>query len=46
MKSKPKEHRSKYNEHFEPIKASPEKVAESIMKSPPKNKDDWRYKKK
>jgi len=34
---------SKYNEHFDQIKAPPEKVAEVVMKSPAKKKDDWNY---
>ena len=38
-----KRKQSKYHEEFKPIKAPPEKVAEVIMKSPPKN--EWRYKK-
>ena len=42
MKSK-QQTRSKYNEHFEQIKASPEKVAKTILNSPPKKKEDWRY---
>ena len=33
MKAK-KQCRSKYSEHFERVEASPEKMAEAIMKSP------------
>ena len=43
MKSNQRENRSKYNEHFEPINAPPEKVAKTILNSPPKKKEDWRY---
>ena len=35
--------RSKYNEHFERIKAPPERVAKTIMNSPPKKRDEWKY---
>ena len=40
---KKRKNQSKYNEHFERIDASPELVAEVIMKTSPKKKDEWHY---
>ncbi len=41
-----KRKRSKYHEEFKPTKAPPEKVAEAIMKSPPKKESEWKYREK
>ncbi len=37
--------KSKYDEHFEQIKASPEQVAKAVMQSPNRKGNEWKYKK-
>ena len=35
--------KSKYDEDFDPIDATPEEVAMAIVSTPPKGENDWRY---
>ncbi len=42
MKPKQKK-RSKYNEHFDRIDATPEHLAEILMNAPPKKSSEWRF---
>ncbi|MDE0532641.1 MAG: hypothetical protein OXI01_14515 [Albidovulum sp.] len=35
--------KSRYDEEFEPLRASPEEVARRILSSPPKKPGEWEY---
>ncbi|MCY4461741.1 MAG: hypothetical protein OXC26_15305 [Albidovulum sp.] len=38
--------KSKYDEVFEPLRATPEAVAKKILITPPKKAGEWKYMKK
>ena len=35
--------KSKYEEDFEPIDDTPDRVAKTLLETPPKQKDEWKY---